>query len=145
VSYSEPFPRYSHFTVEYTVHCTGEQHAMSSHELQSALMLAVEFSNFVRPRHSSSGLSVASHRGGPGSSPGVASGICGKQCGAGAGFLRVLRFPLPIFIPPDSPSSNHPGRYNRPFSGRRAEWTQYGLHPPTMRIKKIINYSNFVT
>jgi hypothetical protein len=32
------------------------------------------------------------------------SGICG-QSGAGAGFLRVLRFPLPIFIPPNSPSS----------------------------------------
>jgi hypothetical protein len=28
------------------------------------------------------------------------SGICGGQSGAGAGFLRVLRFPLPIFIPP---------------------------------------------
>jgi hypothetical protein len=22
------------------------------------------------------------------------------------------------------------GRYNRSFSGRRAEWTQYGFHPP---------------
>jgi hypothetical protein len=33
------------------------------------------------------------------------SGICGGQSGAGAGFLRVLRFPLPIFIPPISPSS----------------------------------------
>jgi hypothetical protein len=33
------------------------------------------------------------------------SGICGGQSGAGAGFLRVLRFPLPIFIPPNSPSS----------------------------------------
>jgi hypothetical protein len=29
----------------------------------------------------------------------------GGQSGAGAGFLRVLRFPLPIFIPPHSPSS----------------------------------------
>jgi hypothetical protein len=28
----------------YTVHCTDEQHAMSSHELQSALVLTVEFS-----------------------------------------------------------------------------------------------------
>jgi hypothetical protein len=28
---------------------------------------------------------------------------------AGAGFLRVLRFPLPIFIPPNSPSSKSPG------------------------------------
>jgi hypothetical protein len=33
------------------------------------------------------------------------SGICGGQSGAGAGFLRVLRFPLPTFIPPNSPSS----------------------------------------
>jgi hypothetical protein len=33
------------------------------------------------------------------------SGIFGGQSGYGAGFLRVLRFPLPIFIPPNSPSS----------------------------------------
>jgi hypothetical protein len=33
------------------------------------------------------------------------SEICGGQSGAGAGFLRVLRFPLLIFIPPHSPSS----------------------------------------
>jgi hypothetical protein len=33
------------------------------------------------------------------------SGICGGQSGAGEGFLQVLRFPLPIFIPPKSPSS----------------------------------------
>jgi hypothetical protein len=31
-------------------------------------------------------------------------GVCGEQSGTGAGFLRVLRFPLPI-IPPISPSS----------------------------------------
>jgi hypothetical protein len=44
-------------------------------------------------------------------------GICGGQSGAGAGFLRVLRFPLPIFIPsiaPQSPSSIIWGLYNRP-------------------------------
>jgi hypothetical protein len=33
------------------------------------------------------------------------NGIYGGQSGAGAGFLRVLQFPLPIFIPPNSPSS----------------------------------------
>jgi hypothetical protein len=33
------------------------------------------------------------------------SGICGGQNCAGAGFLRVLRFPLPIFIPPIAPQS----------------------------------------
>jgi hypothetical protein len=34
----------SYFTVLYTVHCTDEQHAMSSHEMQKALMLIIEFS-----------------------------------------------------------------------------------------------------
>jgi hypothetical protein len=32
-------------------------------------------------------------------------GICGGQSGAGAGFLQVLWFPLPIFIPPIAPQS----------------------------------------
>jgi hypothetical protein len=44
-------------------------------------------------------------------------GICGEQSGGGAGFLRVLRFPLPIFFPPitpQSPSSIIWGLYNRP-------------------------------
>jgi hypothetical protein len=36
------------------------------------------------------------------------SGICGGQSDAGAGFLRVLRFPLPIFIPPIAPQSPSP-------------------------------------
>jgi hypothetical protein len=35
--------------------------------------------------------------------------IRGEQSGAGAGFLRVLRCLLPIFIPPNSPSSQSPG------------------------------------
>jgi hypothetical protein len=30
-------------------------------------------------------------------------GFCGGQSGAGAGFLRVLQFPLPNFIPPIAP------------------------------------------
>jgi hypothetical protein len=44
-------------------------------------------------------------------------GNCGGQSGAGAGFLQVLRFPLPIFISPiapQSPSSIIWGLYNRP-------------------------------
>jgi hypothetical protein len=44
-------------------------------------------------------------------------GIYGGQSGTRAGFLRVLRFPLPIFIPPvppQSPSSIIRGWYNRP-------------------------------
>jgi hypothetical protein len=35
----------------------------------------------------------------------TACGVCGGQIGTGAGFLCVLRFPLPIIIPPISPSS----------------------------------------
>jgi hypothetical protein len=30
-------------------------------------------------------------------------GIWGGQSGTGAGFLRVLQFPLPILIPPTAP------------------------------------------
>jgi hypothetical protein len=43
--------------------------------------------------------------------------ICAGQSGAGAGFLRVLWFPLPIFIPPIAPQSSSLiiwGWYNRP-------------------------------
>jgi hypothetical protein len=45
-------------------------------------------------------------------------GICGGQSGTGARFLRVLRFPLSVLIPPlapQSPSSIIWGWYNRPI------------------------------
>jgi hypothetical protein len=51
MSYYERFPRWSYyFAVQYTVHCTDEQHAMSSHKLQSVLMLTVEFSKMYYTR-----------------------------------------------------------------------------------------------
>jgi hypothetical protein len=56
--------------------------------------------------------------------------ICGGQSGIEAGFLLVLRFPLPILIPPTaphSPSSFIRGWYNKSNSGRRTKWTQ--SHP----------------
>jgi hypothetical protein len=34
----------------------------------------------------------------------VRAELCVGQSGTGAGFLQVLRFPLPIIIPPISPS-----------------------------------------
>jgi hypothetical protein len=66
-----------------------------------------------------------------------ASGICGGQSGAGAGFLRVLWFPLPIFIPPNSPSSQHSpgaGTIGQKWPTCRVDpvWTP----PATMRIKE---------
>jgi hypothetical protein len=53
-------------------------------------------------------------------------GICGGQSGTGAGFLRALRFTLPILIPPTAPQSSSiiRGWNNRPISGRRTTWTQ---------------------
>jgi hypothetical protein len=33
-------------------------------------------------------------------------GICGGQSGTRAGFLQVLRYPLPILIPPNAPYSS---------------------------------------
>jgi ribosomal protein L37AE/L43A len=60
-------------------------------------------------------------------------GICGGQSGAGAGFLWVLRFPLPIFIPPiapQSPSSIIWGWYNRP----EVAAVPSGLNPAPLRI-----------
>jgi hypothetical protein len=36
-------------------------------------------------------------------------GTCGGQGGTEAGFLRVLRFPLPILIPPTAPHSSGAG------------------------------------
>jgi hypothetical protein len=55
--------------------------------------------------------------------------ICGGQSGTGAGFLRVLRFPLPVSIPPTAPHSSYiiRGWYNRPVSGRRTKWTHSHL------------------
>jgi hypothetical protein len=52
-------------------------------------------------------------------------GICGGQSGAGAGFFRVLRFPLPNFISPSapqSPSSIMWGWYNRPVVAAVPSW-----------------------
>jgi hypothetical protein len=53
-------------------------------------------------------------------------GICSEKSGTGAILLRILRFPLPVLIPPSAPHSSSitRGWYNRPNSGRRTKWTQ---------------------
>jgi hypothetical protein len=62
-------------------------------------------------------------------------GICGGQNDTGAGFLRVLRFPLSVLIPPTAPHSSSitRGWYNRPVSGRRTKWT---VSPHNKKLKK---------
>jgi hypothetical protein len=74
-------------------------------------------------------------------------GFCGGQSGAGVDFLRVLRFPLPNFIPPIAPEIiliYHRGLYNRPkwpqYQGLRYLGTQYR---PTNN-KKIILHARTV-
>jgi hypothetical protein len=63
-------------------------------------------------------------------------GICGGHSGTGAGFLRVLRLPWPIFIAPiapQSPSSIIWGWYNRTIVA--AVPSGLGLTP--LRIKEM--------
>jgi hypothetical protein len=58
----------------------------------------------------------------------TACGVCGGQSDTGAGFLRVLRFPLPI-IHQFLHHHNDPGWHNRSISGCCTEWTQLDSTP----------------
>jgi hypothetical protein len=81
----------------------------------------------IRSRRSSGGKFPVCHR--SGRSQDRSCGICGGHCGTGAGFLRVLRFPLTIIpsAPPHSSLYVIRGWYNRLNCGRRIKWTQ--SHP----------------
>jgi hypothetical protein len=58
-------------------------------------------------------------------------GIYDGQNDIGAGFHRILLFPLPIFIPPNAAcSSIIRGWYNRPIGGRRTKWAPSHSTPP---------------
>jgi hypothetical protein len=62
--------------------------------------------------------------------------ICGERSGTGAGFLPVLRFPLPILILPTAPHSSSSitrSWCSRPVIGRRTKWTQ--SHPTPRKLK----------
>jgi hypothetical protein len=65
-------------------------------------------------------------------------GICDEQSGTGVGFLQVLRFPPPIFIP--QTASQSPSIiwcwYNRPICGRSSNWSSnWTQSHPTKNIK----------
>jgi hypothetical protein len=76
------------------------------------------------------------------------SGICSAQSAVGAGFLRVLRFPLPPFGFPCHQSSfhqilhhhNHPGAGTIGHSVTDVPSGPIWTPPPTMRTKKKQRY-----
>jgi hypothetical protein len=73
------------------------------------------------------------------------SGICGGQNGAGAGFLRVLRFPLPIFILPTSPflhHHNHQGQVQQAIQWPTCRVDPFRLHTPVCEFKKSMKTCN---
>jgi hypothetical protein len=57
-------------------------------------------------------------------------GICGRQSGIEAGFLRILRFPLPIIPPPAAHIlSIIQGCYDKPNGRRRTKWAESHCAP----------------
>jgi hypothetical protein len=63
------------------------------------------------------------------------SGICGGQSGAGAALSENFGFSCESSFHQILHLHNHLGQVQEARSGRRAEWTQFGLHP-IMRIKQ---------
>jgi hypothetical protein len=73
------------------------------------------------------------------------SGICGGQIGTVTGFLRLLRVPLPILIPPTASHSSSTIKvwYNRPVSGWRTKWTQSHPTPTAPPPQTNLEYMSF--
>jgi hypothetical protein len=81
----------------------------------------------------------------PGFNPGSGQmGFVVHKVALGQVFSKYFGFPCHSFHQILHPH-NHLGRYNRPVSGRRAEWTQFGLHPPLCKFKKKINSVGFIS
>jgi hypothetical protein len=84
----------------------------------------------IWPCHSSGGQLTFSHRSSRVRSQANSCGICGGQSGTRRGFFRVLRFPLPILIPPVTIySSIIRCSYNRPISDQCTKRTQSHTTP----------------
>jgi hypothetical protein len=69
----------------------------------------------------------------------AAYGVCGGQSDTGTDFLRVLRFPLQLFL--QFPHENHPGlaQYTNKLPQCRVD--PIGLHPPLYQFKKKVKVS----
>jgi hypothetical protein len=64
--------------------------------------------------------------------------VCGGQSGAGAGFSPSTSVsPANLYSTKFSSLTITRGRYDMPITGRRVEWTQFGLHPSLYELKKI--------
>jgi hypothetical protein len=69
--------------------------------------------------------------------------ICGARSSTGAGFLQVLRFPLPILIPQNAPYTTNTinqGWYHRSTSGCHTKWTR--SHPISLIKEKKLKHEN---
>jgi hypothetical protein len=84
--------------------------------------------------HFFSNQAFVSHRDNPGSNPGQVMWDLWWTKWHWGMFLRVLRFPVPILIPPTAPHSSSitPGWYSRPNNGRRTKWIQ--SHPTQRKL-----------
>jgi hypothetical protein len=77
-------------------------------------------------------------------------GICGGQSGTGAGFLRVLRFPLPIRIPPtgtigqilaDVPSGHSHTPPQETYLEIRGDQGPRGVYPCFYKTELILSFN----
>jgi hypothetical protein len=122
----------SHASALHVYYRAGLSPSAASHPSWFYSVASTKFQLMTTPRHSNSGHAITQavgswfHTAAARVRARVKScGICGGQSGTGAGFLRVLRFPLQIFIPPIAPQT--------PSS--RTKWTHY--HPTKSNKNKI--------
>jgi hypothetical protein len=83
-------------------------------------------------------IAEASHRGGLGSIPGLAKWDLWWTKWRRGRFSPSTSVSSAIHSTKFSILTITRGRYNRPVSDRRAEWTQFGLHPPLSNANLLI-------
>jgi hypothetical protein len=89
------------------------------------------------------GRAIAEAVGGPGSIPGLVKWDLWWTKWRGGRFSPSTSVSPAIHSTKFSILTITRGRYNRPVSDRRAEWTQFGLHPPLCKLKKWLHVRSF--